>query len=167
MGDLLDLFKVLVGKRFPFQLVFSNEYWMVETGKHVFPLQKYRLVYENLLAMGAKKENFLRPRPAPDEDVLLVHSRPLPQARQGRQPERRPSSRPSRSATRPSSSASPCSRSAGRSWPPARPSNAGWPSTSAAASTTPSPTTARASASSTTSPWPPARSSRTGWPSGS
>jgi acetoin utilization deacetylase AcuC-like enzyme len=47
---------------------------MVETGKHVFPLQKYRLVYENLLAMGAKKENFLRPRPAPDEDVLLVHT---------------------------------------------------------------------------------------------
>jgi acetoin utilization deacetylase AcuC-like enzyme len=74
MGDLLNLFKVLVGKRFPFQLVFSNEYWMVETGKHVFPLQKYRLVYENLLAMGAKKENFLRPRPAPDEDVLLVHT---------------------------------------------------------------------------------------------
>ncbi len=75
MGDLLDLFKVLAGKRFPFQFVFSNEYWMVETGKHVFPLQKYRLVYENLLAMGAKKENFLRPRPAPDEDVELVHTR--------------------------------------------------------------------------------------------
>ena len=74
MGDLLDLFKVLVGKRFPFQLVYSNEYWMFETGKHVFPLQKYRQVYENLLAMGAKKENFLRPRPAPDEDVLLVHT---------------------------------------------------------------------------------------------
>ncbi|HPW18342.1 MAG TPA: histone deacetylase [Candidatus Aminicenantes bacterium] len=75
MGDLLDLFKVLLGKRFPFQLVYSNEYWMVEPGKHVFPVQKYRLVYENLLAMGAKKENFLRPRPAPDEDVELVHSR--------------------------------------------------------------------------------------------
>src|SRR5512143_1487992 len=74
MGDLLDLFKVLVGKRFPFQLIYSNEYWMVESGKHVFPLQKYRLVYENLLAMGAKKDNFLRPRPAPDEDVLLVHT---------------------------------------------------------------------------------------------
>jgi len=74
MGDLLNLFRVLVGKRFPFKLVYSNEYWMVETGKHVFPLQKYRLVYENLLAMGAKKEDFLRPRPAPDEDVLLVHT---------------------------------------------------------------------------------------------
>jgi len=75
MGDLLNLVKVLVGKRFPFQLIFSNEYWMLETGKHVFPLQKYRLVYENLLAMGAKKENFLRPRPAPDEDIELVHTR--------------------------------------------------------------------------------------------
>jgi acetoin utilization deacetylase AcuC-like enzyme len=74
MGDLLNLFRVLFGKRFPFQFVYSNEYWMVETGRHVFPLQKYRLVYESLLAMGAKKENFLRPRPAPDEDVLLVHS---------------------------------------------------------------------------------------------
>ncbi|MCX6569177.1 MAG: histone deacetylase [Candidatus Aminicenantes bacterium] len=74
MGDLFNLFRVLVGKRFPFQLVYSNEYWMIETGRHVFPLQKYRLVYENLLALGAKKENFLRPRPAPDEDVLLVHT---------------------------------------------------------------------------------------------
>jgi acetoin utilization deacetylase AcuC-like enzyme len=74
MGDLLNLFRVLVGKRFPFQFVYSNEYWMVETGKHVFPLQKYRLVYDSLLAMGAKKENFLRPRPAPDEDILLVHT---------------------------------------------------------------------------------------------
>jgi len=36
MGDLLNLFRVLVGKRFPFQLVYSTEYWMVETGKHVF-----------------------------------------------------------------------------------------------------------------------------------
>lgn len=74
MGDLLDLFKVLFGKRFPFQFVYTSEYWMVETGKHIFPLQKYRLIYENLLAMGAKKEDFLRPRPAPDEDVLLVHT---------------------------------------------------------------------------------------------
>ena len=61
MGDLLNLFRVLIGKRFPFQFVYSNEYWMVETGRHVFPLQKYRLVYESLLAMGAKKENFLDP----------------------------------------------------------------------------------------------------------
>jgi len=37
MGDLFDLFKVLLGKRFPFQLVYSNEYWMVETGKPRLP----------------------------------------------------------------------------------------------------------------------------------
>lgn len=74
MGDFIDLLKSLVGKRFPFKLVYSNEYWMFETGKHVFPLQKYRLVYENLLSMGARRDDFLRPRPAPDEEILLVHT---------------------------------------------------------------------------------------------
>jgi acetoin utilization deacetylase AcuC-like enzyme len=74
MGDFIDLLKTLFGKRFPFKLVYSSEYWMFDTGKHVFPLQKYRLVYENLLSMGARKDDFLRPRPAPDEDVLLIHT---------------------------------------------------------------------------------------------
>jgi len=74
MGDVIDLLKALFGKRFPFKLVYSNEYWMFDTGKHVFPLQKYRLVYENLLSMGARKDDFLRPRPATDEDILLVHA---------------------------------------------------------------------------------------------
>jgi acetoin utilization deacetylase AcuC-like enzyme len=74
MGEFIDLLKSLVGKRFPFKLVYSNEYWMFDTGRHIFPLQKYRLVYEALLSMGARKEDFLRPRPAPDEDVLLVHT---------------------------------------------------------------------------------------------
>jgi acetoin utilization deacetylase AcuC-like enzyme len=74
MGEFIDLLRSLVGKRFPFKLVYSNEYWMFDTGKHVFPLQKYRLVYENLLSMGARKDDFLRPRPAPDEDILLVHT---------------------------------------------------------------------------------------------
>jgi acetoin utilization deacetylase AcuC-like enzyme len=74
MGDFIDLLKSLIGKRFPFKLVYSNEYWMFDTGKHIFPLQKFRLVYENLLAMGARKDDFLRPRPAPDEDILLVHT---------------------------------------------------------------------------------------------
>jgi acetoin utilization deacetylase AcuC-like enzyme len=74
MGEFFNLLRSLFGKRFPFKLIYSNEYWMFDTGKHVFPLQKYRLVYENLLSMGARKDNFLRPRPAPDEDVLLVHT---------------------------------------------------------------------------------------------
>jgi acetoin utilization deacetylase AcuC-like enzyme len=76
MGDFTDLLKALFGKRFPFKLVYSSEYWMFDTGKHVFPLQKYRLVYEYLLSMGARKDDFLRPRPAPDEDVLLIHTPP-------------------------------------------------------------------------------------------
>jgi acetoin utilization deacetylase AcuC-like enzyme len=74
MGDFIDLLKALFGKRFPFKLIYSSEYWMFDTGKHVFPLQKYRLVYENLLSKGARREDFLRPRPSPDEDVLLVHT---------------------------------------------------------------------------------------------
>lgn len=47
---------------------------MVDLGEHVFPLKKYRLIYEKLLAMGAKKVNFLAPQPAEEEDLLLVHS---------------------------------------------------------------------------------------------
>ena len=47
---------------------------MVDLGDHVFPLKKYRLIYEKLLAMGAKKVNFLAPQPAEEEDLLLVHS---------------------------------------------------------------------------------------------
>jgi acetoin utilization deacetylase AcuC-like enzyme len=74
MGEFIDLLKSLFGKRFPFKFIYSNEYWMFDMGKHVFPLQKYRLVYESLLSMGARKDDFLRPRPAPDDDVLLVHT---------------------------------------------------------------------------------------------
>jgi len=47
---------------------------MVDLGEHVFPLKKYRLIYEKLLAMGAKKVNFQAPQPAEEEDLLLVHS---------------------------------------------------------------------------------------------
>ena len=43
-------------------------------GNHIFPIRKYRLIYERLLAMGAKKENFLKPEPASEEDILRVHS---------------------------------------------------------------------------------------------
>ena len=74
MGDLADLFRVLFGKRFPFKFVYSKDYWMVDIGKHVFPLQKYRIIYENLLMMGARKDHFFRSRAATDEEVLLVHT---------------------------------------------------------------------------------------------
>jgi acetoin utilization deacetylase AcuC-like enzyme len=68
---LLDLF---FGKRFPFKFIYSEDYWMVDIGKHVFPVKKYRLVYEKLLALGVKKENFVVPQPAGDDALLLVHS---------------------------------------------------------------------------------------------
>jgi len=47
---------------------------MVDLGNHVFPAEKYRLVYEKLLRRGVKKENFVSAEPALDEDLLLVHS---------------------------------------------------------------------------------------------
>jgi acetoin utilization deacetylase AcuC-like enzyme len=59
----------------PFKLVYHDRYDL-NLGPHVFPSQKYRLVYEALLAEGiAQPEDFLVPEPARDEDVLRVHSR--------------------------------------------------------------------------------------------
>jgi acetoin utilization deacetylase AcuC-like enzyme len=43
-------------------------------GKHIFPVKKYRLIHERLLALGAGRDNFCLPQPATDEDVLLVHT---------------------------------------------------------------------------------------------
>jgi len=61
-------------KGFLIKVVYSDDYWMVDIGNHVFPLRKYRLLYEKLLSMGIKKTNFIVPHPASEEDVLLVHS---------------------------------------------------------------------------------------------
>jgi len=47
---------------------------MVEIGNHVFPLMKYRLIYEKLISWGIKRENFIEPQLAQDEDILRVHS---------------------------------------------------------------------------------------------
>jgi acetoin utilization deacetylase AcuC-like enzyme len=74
MTQALDFLKVLLGKRFPYKFVYSNEYWMLPIGKHVFPVRKYRMIYEKLLLLGARREHFLAPEPAAEEDVLLVHS---------------------------------------------------------------------------------------------
>jgi acetoin utilization deacetylase AcuC-like enzyme len=58
----------------PFKLVYDDRYDL-NLGAHIFPSQKYRLVYEALLAEKlAEPGDFLSPRPAPDEDVLRVHS---------------------------------------------------------------------------------------------
>lgn len=66
----LDLFR----RSFPLKYVYSDEYWMVDIGPHVFPIKKYRLLYEKLLESGIKGECFFTPAPALDEDVLLVHT---------------------------------------------------------------------------------------------
>ena len=58
----------------PFKLVYHERYDL-NLGPHVFPSQKFRLIYEMLLREGiATKEDFLRPNPATDEDLLRVHT---------------------------------------------------------------------------------------------
>lgn len=74
MTQALDLLRLLLGRRFPYKFIYSNEYWMVDIGKHVFPIRKYRMIYEKLLLLGARREHFLTPQPAAEEDILLVHS---------------------------------------------------------------------------------------------
>lgn len=74
MAGFLDVLKVILGKRFPFKIVYSSDYWLLDIGRHIFPVRKYRLLHEQLLAMGARKADFLEPVPAADEDVLAVHT---------------------------------------------------------------------------------------------
>ena len=58
----------------PFKLVYHDRYDL-NLGPHVFPSQKFRLIYEMLLREGlAKEEDFLKPEPASDEDILRVHT---------------------------------------------------------------------------------------------
>jgi acetoin utilization deacetylase AcuC-like enzyme len=58
----------------PLKLIYDDRYDL-NLGAHVFPSQKYRLVFERLLRDGiATLEDFLKPTPASDEDILRVHS---------------------------------------------------------------------------------------------
>lgn len=58
----------------PFKLVYHDRYDL-NLGPHVFPSQKFRLIYEMLLRERlAKEEDFLRPEQASDEDILRVHT---------------------------------------------------------------------------------------------
>ncbi len=68
------MLKFLEKWRFPVPFVYSDDYWMLDVGKHVFPIKKYRAIYERLILLGAKKSQFIAPRLASDEDILLVHS---------------------------------------------------------------------------------------------
>ncbi len=71
---MLRILKALERWRSPIPFVYHSEYWMLDVGTHVFPIKKYRTLYEKLLLLGARKEDFFTPEPASDESVLLVHS---------------------------------------------------------------------------------------------
>jgi acetoin utilization deacetylase AcuC-like enzyme len=58
----------------PFKLIYSDDYFL-PIGSHVFPAEKYRCIHDRLLATGvAAPSDFVTPRPATDQDVLLVHT---------------------------------------------------------------------------------------------
>lgn len=57
-----------------FKLIYSDDYYL-PIGQHVFPAEKYRRVYRRLIDAGvAEPGDFLTPRPASDQDILLVHT---------------------------------------------------------------------------------------------
>ena len=58
----------------PFRLIY-HEHYDLNLGPHVFPSQKFRLVRDKLLNDAiAEVEDFLRPEPAADADILRVHT---------------------------------------------------------------------------------------------
>jgi acetoin utilization deacetylase AcuC-like enzyme len=58
----------------PFKLIYSEDYFL-PIGAHVFPAEKYQRVHERLIATGAAEQSdFIAPRAASDQDVLLVHT---------------------------------------------------------------------------------------------
>ena len=58
----------------PFHLVYHEGYDL-NLGSHVFPSQKFRLIYETLLREElANHEDFLQPERPNDEDILRVHT---------------------------------------------------------------------------------------------
>jgi len=55
-------------------VVYSKEYWC-DIGAHVFPMEKYRRVFERLVAEdGVDEDSVLAPEPCSREQLLLVHS---------------------------------------------------------------------------------------------
>lgn len=58
----------------PFKVIYHPGYDL-DLGPHVFPSKKFTLIHDALLAEGiADPADFLQPEPAPDEDVLRVHT---------------------------------------------------------------------------------------------
>jgi acetoin utilization deacetylase AcuC-like enzyme len=58
----------------PFKLIYHERYDL-NLGAHVFPSQKYRLIETKVVNDGiAHRDDFLRPEPATDADLLRVHT---------------------------------------------------------------------------------------------
>jgi acetoin utilization deacetylase AcuC-like enzyme len=58
----------------PFKVIYHPQYDL-KLGPHVFPTEKFKLIHDSLLAGGiAEASDFLQPEPAPDEDILRVHT---------------------------------------------------------------------------------------------
>ena len=58
----------------PFKLIYSDHYFL-PIGAHIFPAEKYRRVHDQLIRDGvAELPDFVDPQPAPDQDILLVHT---------------------------------------------------------------------------------------------
>jgi acetoin utilization deacetylase AcuC-like enzyme len=58
----------------PFKVIYHPLYDL-DLGRHVFPSEKFKLIHDALLAEGiADASDFLQPEPAPDEDILRVHT---------------------------------------------------------------------------------------------
>ncbi len=74
MADFVDSMLTLLGWKLPFKFIYSNEYWMADLGHHIFPVKKYRFLYERVIALGAGPDDFIQARPASEEDLLLVHT---------------------------------------------------------------------------------------------
>jgi acetoin utilization deacetylase AcuC-like enzyme len=74
MADFFNSVFSYFGLKVPFKFIYSNEYWMVDIGRHVFPVKKYRMLYEKVIALGARHRNFIEPQEAKENDLLLVHT---------------------------------------------------------------------------------------------
>lgn len=58
----------------PFKLIYSDDYFL-PIGSHVFPAEKYKRIHDRLLGTKvAEASDFIAPRPASDQDILLVHT---------------------------------------------------------------------------------------------
>jgi len=74
MADFLDSVSSLLGLKLPFKFAYSNDYWMLDIGHHIFPVKKYRMLYEKIISLGASHKDFIEPYPVSDDELRLVHT---------------------------------------------------------------------------------------------